>query len=241
MTQPGFLVGPGALSGERVVLTGTELRHLRVRRLRVGNQLILSDGQGTQRLGTLVAVDRHRALVQLQAIEEPGRESPLRLVLAQAALKADKMDLVIEKATELGVSEVQVFTSQRSLARPSDARRARWERIARSAAKQCRRSTIPLLNTPVALGMVLSRTEALRILFWEGRDPQLTAGIGTAGHHPSEALVVVGPEGGFSAAETAHAAAQGFLLCTLGPRVLRAETAALAAVALCQFLWGDLR
>jgi len=239
MTRPRFLVSPGALTETRIALTGTELHHLRVRRLRVGSQLIVSDGQGTQKLGTLVALNRNQALIHLEADEEPPRESPLRLVLAQAALKADRMDLVIEKATELGVSEVQVFSCERSLAQPSDERCARWQRIARSAAKQCQRSTVPLLTAPVPFDTVLTRAASLRILFWEGFGNQPTGRM-IGQHRPSDALIMIGPEGGFTAGEVDRAAAQGFQLWSLGPRVLRAETAALTAVALCQFLWGDL-
>jgi 16S rRNA (uracil1498-N3)-methyltransferase len=240
MTLPRFLVSPGTLTGTCITLTGSELHHLRVRRLRVGSQVILGDGKGTQMLGTLVALDRNQALIQLETGEQPCRDSPLRLVLALAALKADKMDWVVEKATELGVSEVQVFTSSRSLAQPSGTRSARWQRIARSAAKQCQRSTVPLVRTAVPFDTLMAeRTESMRLLFWERHNG---GAVRTPFTHPSasEALIVVGPEGGFAAAEAERAAAHGFQLWSLGPRVLRAETAALAAVTLCQFLWGDL-
>ncbi|HEX7408649.1 MAG TPA: 16S rRNA (uracil(1498)-N(3))-methyltransferase [Candidatus Binatia bacterium] len=239
MTPPRFLVSPETLTGTQALLAGPELRHLRVRRLRIGSDLILSDGRGHQRHGVVVALDRHHAVISLSPNQLPERESPLHLVLAQASLKADKMDLVVEKATELGASELLVFTSERSLGHPSVDRQERWQRIARSAAKQCQRSTVPPIGAPICFDDLLSRREVLRLLFWEGHPARSVA---SAERHPGahEVLMVIGPEGGFSTAEAERAAAAGFQLLSLGPRVLRAETAALAAVTLCQFLWGDL-
>jgi 16S rRNA (uracil1498-N3)-methyltransferase len=239
MTVPRFLVNSDALAGTRAVLTDAELHHLHVRRLRVGSQLILSDGQGGQRHGTVISLDRHQAIIHLDTDQLAPRESSLRLVLAQALLKADKMDLVIEKATELGVSEVVVFDSERSLGQPSAERHTRWQRIARSAAKQCQRSTVPLVAAPQSFDTVLSRTEDLRLFFWEGPGGRHLATIADQ-RRTSEVLCVVGPEGGFDRREADRAAACGFHLSMLGPRVLRAETAAAAAATLCQFLWGDL-
>jgi len=239
MPRPRFLVRPGTLSGTRITLTGSEPHHLRVRRLRVGSQLILGDGQGTQELGTLVTLGRDYAVICLEGGDPPCRESPVRLVLAQAALKAHKMDLVVEKATELGVNEIQVFTCERSLAQPSAARSERWQRIARSAAKQCQRATVPLLSPAIPFDTLLARTESTRVLFWERHSGE-AGGAPAMQPSPPDALIVVGPEGGFAATEAERAVAQGFQLWSLGPRILRAETAALAATALCQFLWGDL-
>ncbi|MFI5394662.1 MAG: RsmE family RNA methyltransferase [Candidatus Binatia bacterium] len=239
MTPPRFLVSPGTLTGTRALLAGPELRHLRVRRLRIGSDLILSDGRGHQRQGVVVALDRHHAVISLSPGQPPERESPLHLVFAQASLKTDKMDLVIEKATELGASELLVFTSERSLGHPSAARHERWQRIARGAAKQCQRSTVPPIGALICFDDLLSRREEPRLLFWEGNPVRSLANTGRQ-PGPHGVLAVVGPEGGFSAAEAERAAAVGFHLMSLGPRVLRAETAALAAVTLCQFLWGDL-
>lgn len=239
MTVPRFLVSPEALTGTRTVLTGTELHHLRVRRLGIGNEIILTDGRGGQRHGTVLSLDSHQAVISLDAALVAQRESPVRLVLAQALLKAGKMDLVIEKATELGVTEIHVFACERSLAQPSSERQERWQRIAASAAKQCQRATVPLMAGPVSLEEILSHTATLRLFFWEGTDARRLAVLARQ-PHPPEVLAVVGPEGGFSQQEADRAQACGFHRLSLGPRVLRAETAALAAVVLCQFLWGDL-
>ncbi len=232
-----FLVSPERLSGSRAVLTGTELHHLRVRRLHAGSEVVLSDGLGHQRTGVVVALERQQAVVVLRPEEPPERESRLRLVLAQAALKADKMDLIVEKATELGVSEIVVFNCERSIGHPSPHRRARWQRIACGAMKQSQRSTAPALVGPISFEQLLSRPEPLRLLFWEG---EFVASLADVNGAPGAILAVVGPEGGFSAAEVEQASACGFHAVGLGPRTLRAETAAVVAAALCQFLWGDL-
>lgn len=233
---PQFLVGPESLSGPRAVLTGAELRHLRVRRLHAGSEVILSDGLGHQRTGMVVALDRRQAVVVLEPQELTRRESPLRLVLAQAVLKADRMDLVVEKATEIGVSEILVFECERSIGRLSPNRHARWLRIARGATKQCQRSTVPAMAR-ISFEQLLLRSEPLRLLFWEGAS---AASLATVNGAPPAALAAVGPEGGFSKAEVEQASAHGFRVVGLGPRTLRAETAAVVAATLCQFLWGDL-
>ncbi len=231
-----FLVTSELLASDRAVLTGAELHHLRVRRLRVGSQVVLGDGQGHQRHGTIIALDRQRAVVALDPALPANLESPLRLVLAQATLKAEKMDLIVEKATELGVHEIVVFTSQRSLGHPSAERQSRWQRIARSAAKQSQRAVIPAIVGPLAFEVVLTRSEEMRLLFCARGSVSSLMDFPQA---PRDALAVIGPEGGFADAEMASAAARGFRLVGLGPRTMRAETASLTAAALCQFLWGD--
>lgn len=238
MSTPRFLVSSEALSGDRTVISGCELHHLRVRRVRIGSSVILIDGRGQQRDGILTALGREQAVIALTPHQPPRRESHLRLVLAQAMLKADKMDLVIEKATELGVAEFLVFSSERSLGHPSPHRLARWDRIARSAAKQCQRSVLPVFSPFLSFQDVLLRSEDPRLLFWEGARTQSLNDQPSPSPHGI--LAVVGPEGGFSPKEAQQAEAHGFRSTTLGPRILRAETAALVAVTLCQFRWGDL-
>ena len=241
MTVPRFLVPADAVYGTHAVLTGPQLRHLRARRLHVGSHVVLADGMGGQRHGVVAALDRHQAVIQVTDERLAQRESTLRLSLAQALLKSDKLDWVVEKATELGATELVFFTCARTLGRITAERHARWMRVARSAAQQCQRSTVPLIAGPVSFEEVLTRrAEPLRLFLWEEQPP---GGLATVHQqHPcaSAVLVVVGPEGGFDSHEADRAAAAGFQLVGLAPRILRAETAAVAAVTLCQFLWGDL-
>jgi 16S rRNA (uracil1498-N3)-methyltransferase len=240
MATPRFLVTPDALGATDAVLTGTELHHLRVRRLRAGSELVLCDGSGRQRHGVVIALDRRRAIVRLSPEAPAELASSLQLVLAQALLKGDKVDLIVEKATELGISALLLFTSEHSLAQPSPQRQERWKRIARSAAKQCRRSTVPVIEGPMPFARVLARPESVRLLFWEDSATETLTAAHAEARATDTVLAAVGPEGGFTAAEAEQARRAGFRVVGLGQRILRAETAALVAVTLCQFLWGDL-
>jgi len=241
LTSPTFLISASELSRDHVQLRGNELHHLRVRRLGPGDEVVLTDGAGLRRHGTIVKMTRAHAEVRFLAVEagpNESTESPLRLRLALAALKADKLYLAIEKATELGVNSLVVFTSSRCVSKPAPSRLDRWQRVARSATKQCQRSTVPLVQGPVTFKDVLSTPPGPpRLLFWEGGASERIESRWVVG---SEALVVVGPEGGFEPMEVAEARAAGFRIVGLGPRILRAETAAIVVVALCQRLWGDL-
>jgi 16S rRNA (uracil1498-N3)-methyltransferase len=241
VSLPRFVVDSEVLSAARVVLTGTQLQHLRARRLRVGSKLVLADGVGTQRHGVVTAIGRHQAVILLTDEQPLQRDSALRLTLAQALLKGDKLDWVVEKTTELGAAELVLFTSERTVGHAGAARQARWTRVARSAAQQCQRSTLPLIIGPIPLDQVLARDgEMLRLFFWEQEAPGSLAAVQRQHPQVSSVLAMVGPEGGFSPREAAQAAAAGFQLVGLAPRILRAETAAVAAATLCQFLWGDL-
>jgi len=242
MTLPRFLVTQDALATRRTILSGPELRHLRVRRLRVGSTVILADGSGSQRYGTVIDLTRQQAIIDLIEPQTEPCESPLRLVLALALLKADTIDLVIEKVTELGVTEVLLFTSTRSVVREASAHRlARWHRIARSATKQCQRNTIPPVSALFSFDTLLNRkSESLRLLFWEGAPDASRGKPMVLAEDIDSALAVVGPEGGFTHDEVQRAANAGFHVTGLGPRTLRAGTAGIAAVTICQFLWGDL-
>lgn len=241
VTLPRFLVTPETLSGAHLVLTGPQLHHLRARRLRIGSALTLADGTGRQRQGIVKSMDRHQAVIQMTDEQPAQRDSPLHLTLAQALLKGDKLDWVIEKTTELGVTEIVFFTSERTVVRVASDRHMRWTRVARSAAQQCQRSTLPPVIGPLTFDQLLARPfDGLRLFFWE-QEARGRLGV-VHREHPgvSSVLAVVGPEGGFSTREAERAAAAGFQVLGLAPRILRAETAAVAATTLCEFLWGDL-
>jgi len=240
VTAPRFVVAPEALSGTSTVLTGPELHHLRVRRLRTGSDLILCDGCGQQRPGIVTTLNRERAVIHFTAATPIERESPLRLVLAQALVKGDKVDLIVEKGTELGMQELLLVRTERSLGNVSPGRVERWSRIARAAAKQCQRSAVPRIAGPISFDELLERRDSLRLLFWEGSARGALTVVEPRLDSSASVLAAVGPEGGFSPAEAARATACGFRLMSLGARILRAETAAVVAVTLCQFLWGDL-
>jgi len=218
------------IDGRGVEIEGDELHHLRVRHLGPGDELLCFDDSGREWEGTLRELGPRSARIELAEPRRPARESPLELVLALAVLKGDHLDLVVEKATELGVAEIVLFESERTVARPSAARLDRLKRVAAGAAKQSGRVRVPRLRGPLDFADVLAPGA---LLFHPGAPPLA----------PTSALprvAIVGPEGGFSDAELARAAGAGCTVAGLGPRVLRAETAAIVACALCQFLAGDL-
>jgi 16S rRNA (uracil1498-N3)-methyltransferase len=234
---PRFLVPDGAIAGKSAVLTGNERHHLRVRRIREGDAIELFNDQGQVFHGVVTALTNARAEIAVCEHTAAARESPLDLTLAVAALKADKLDLVIEKATELGVTRVVVFTSERSLGRPAVSRIQRWRRIAVSAAKQCGRSRVPAVEGPEPLGNIATRRADVRLVCWERESG---APSGPLPQRASSVLLVVGPEGGFTNDEIARLRDGGLTSVSLGLRILRGETAAIAAVVLAQARWGDL-
>ena len=222
--------------GARVRITGPELRHLRTLRLARGERLLVFDEHGDEHEVRLERLGGREADAVILTTHRPARESRLDLTLAPALMKGAKMDLVIEKATELGVRRVAPILSRHAIGQ--GVRLERWRRIAVAAAKQSGRIRVPAVDAPVPLGdLVRMAWTGLRVIAWEGeRDVSLAALPRVA----DAVVVVVGPEGGFAADEVAEATAQGFTAVTLAPRVLRAETAAITAVALCQHRWGDL-
>ncbi len=225
-----------------VRLRGAELRHLRdVLRMRRGARIEVFDGEGGSFVAEVAAIGASAAdLTVLDAVDR-RTESPLALTLAVAIAKGAKLDWVVEKATELGVSRIVPFTCERTIPERAEfaSRGRRWRRIAAVAAAQSGRTVSPQLDEVVNFPDIVQRARRhdRSLLFWE-RGVDALGARQQAGVR--DVLVATGPEGGFTEAEAADAQAGGFTICTLGPRILRAETAALAAVALAQHRWGDL-
>jgi len=231
-----LFVPRAAAEAPRVRIAGAPLRHLRTLRLGPGARLVLFDELGSEHEVELSRVAARAAEGVIVATRRPNREGALDLVLAPALLNGTKMDLVIEKATELGVRRIVPVASRHAIA--TAGRTDRWQRIAIAAAKQSGRTQVPTVDAPCSLAeLVRQPWPGLRLLAWEAeRDRSLTT-------LPTRALavvVVVGPEGGLTAEEVEDARAHGFVTIRLAPRILRAETAAVAAVTLCQHRWGDL-
>lgn len=233
-------VRPEAVSGTRVILDAAETRHLRrVLRLRVGDLVRALDGRGRELTVRLTALSARSAEGEILDSTIPARESPLHLTLAQGLPKGDKLESIIRMSTELGVAAVVPLLTSRTVPVGSG-RLARWERVAREAAKQSGRAVVPSLSAPVALGAWLAARDpaGLLVCLWE-REPAPLAERLPLGR-PARATVVVGPEGGLAEEEVAALETAGALVAGLGPRVLRTETAGPVAVALLQARWGDL-
>ncbi len=230
-----------ALGAGRIRLRGGEARHLRdVLRLRAGAHVEIFDGEGASWLAEVLATSASG--VELSPIRPIVRrtESMLSLTLAVALAKGAKLDWVIEKTTELGVSRIVPFVSERTVPeRGRDARLRRWQRIAAAAAAQSGRTVCPAIDEVRTFAEVLAlRAPYERALFfWEEEGSSLPCDRDPA---VRSAMLVTGAEGGFSAVEASAARQAGFTVAGLGPRILRAETAAVVAVVLAQLSWGDL-
>ena len=241
---PRFHV-PGAAPGARLVLPEHSAHHAReVLRLRSGASVRVFDGAGAEFEAHLDEVSRRTVTARLGARLAPRGESPLRLVLAVSPLKGDRMELVVQKATELGVAGIWPVVTFRTdaAARPAlqGSRGERWERVASGAAEQCGRAVVPEVAPTTTLeGLVARGFDGQRVVLLETPGHAALASLRV---DPSRALLLlVGPAGGFEPGEAQVLRAAGFAAASLGPRVLRAETASVAAVAVSQALWGDLR
>ena len=258
MTRRRFYAPPSAFGSNResVGLDSDEARHLRdVLRLHPGDEVYVFDGSGKEFHCQVERSERNVAQLKVLAPVEPARpESPLRLTLAVALLKGEKFDLVVQKATELGVARVVPLITKHAdirLRDPSDAakRVARWQRIALEAAKQSGRAVVPEVTSPFLFESLIQNIQpdpagsehAVHGLMFSERDggslseakQRLLAGR-------SSLTALIGSEGGWADEETAGAREAGWQIVTLGGRVLRAETAAITVTALLQHLFGDL-
>jgi 16S rRNA (uracil1498-N3)-methyltransferase len=172
----------------------------------------------------------------------PWGESPLDLTLGIGLAKGEALDMVVRQATEMGVKRILPFISERSEQVPPERaarRHAKWQRLAQESLKSCRRSSLPRIEVPQDFAMVLTGPETHKLLFWE---ENLGGGLQSVLNQPrpESARVLIGPEGGFSPREAARARDAGYWVVSLGPRLLKVPTAALTALALIQFAWGDL-
>ena len=239
-----FFVRPQDLdeSAASAAVTGPDAFHIiRVLRLGPGARITLADGHGRIFAARISGIGPDAVHVRL--LGPAGREAcPLRVTLVQGIPKGDKMDLVVQKAVEIGVSRLVPLVSSRTLVRPQGGQKLlRWRRIALEAAKQSRRGIVPEVLEPRTMEEVLDlfTPDSVVLLPWEQEDGR---GLGEvlAGAAPGEVFILIGPEGGFAASEVALARSRGAQPVSLGPRILRTETAGIVALALTLFRWGDL-
>jgi len=230
-----------------VTLPRDEAEHLtRVLRLSVGDTVSVFDGRGHEYLARVCEAVRRDVRVQLLSSLDPAREPTVQITLAQAVLKGEKMDEVVRDAAMLGVSAIQPLVTRRSESTVAAIRRGgrleRWRRIALASVKQSRRAVLPDVRTPLPLEAFLDDPpSSLRMMLVE---PTATARVEPLGvlrgmPLPSDAAVLIGPEGGWESAECAAAETRGVRLITLGPRTLRADAVAVAALSVLAFLWEE--
>ncbi|HEX8397921.1 MAG TPA: 16S rRNA (uracil(1498)-N(3))-methyltransferase [Pyrinomonadaceae bacterium] len=240
-----FFAAPENFSEKEIRLNEDESRHLRdVLRLRVGEKVAVFDGAGNEFLCSIEQIERKSvSLLILEKINAPSPESDLNLTLAVALLKGEKFDLVVQKATELGVKQILPLETARADVKIKDEKDVakkleRWRRIALEAAKQSGRAVVPLIEKPIGFEDFVKTSSGERIFFAERGGTELNQ---IPSKDFEKLTIVVGAEGGWDEREIELVRAEDFRIVTLGGRILRAETAAIVTVALLQHLFGDLR
>ena len=241
-----FYVPDPSIENKLLKIKGEEVKHiLRVLRLKAGDEIIVFDGLGNEFEGAIVKETSSSVVIQVQNISSSIRESPLEITLAQSLLKGEKMDYLIQKATELGVKQIIPFLSSRSipLLEKSDKlkRFHRWEKIVIESSKQCGRGVIPKIKPLWDYSEVLQNApqDSLRLILWEREEVRLREVLERL-KEKTRIFFIVGPEGGFSKEEIGEAKRAGFVAVRLGKRVLRAETASLCLLSILQYDWGDI-
>ena len=237
---PRFFVDGPLAPGAEIDLSERIVRHIAVLRMSVGNPLTLFNGQGGEYDASLSRLARNAARALVLAWRDVERESGIRITLAHGLCSGDRMDLTIQKATELGVHIIQPLATERSVVRLSIDRAQRrlthWRNVAVSACEQCGRNRPPEVRGVATLDALLSGAS-------DGAQKLLLSPSGVARlrelPRSDQVTLLIGPEGGLSAAEEGQALTAGFAAVWMGPRVLRTETAPLAAVAALQSMWGD--
>jgi 16S rRNA (uracil1498-N3)-methyltransferase len=227
-------------------IEGDEVKHIRkVLRLREGDEVFVFDGSGREYEGTIVEEGPFSVSILVRTIFSSEKESTLEIILAQSLLKGEKMDYLVQKATELGVKRIVPFISSRSVPLLEKSkrleRRRRWEKIAIEASKQCGRGVLPKIDPLQDYPQILETVpmESPKLILWEKGGEKLKE-ILKKSKRESRIFFIVGPEGGLSEEEVEEAKKGGFVPVTLGERILRSETASLCLVSILQYEWGDI-
>nr|WP_246505322.1 16S rRNA (uracil(1498)-N(3))-methyltransferase [Coralloluteibacterium stylophorae] len=235
------IAAPLAVGARLTLPEDASVHLLRVLRLQVGDACVLFNGDGHDYAARITGAQKKAAEVEIEGATPVATEAPLRIVLAQALARGDKMDLILQKATELGVAAIVPLVTERTEVRlggeRADRRMAHWQAVIASACEQCGRSRLPELYEPTALAdFAATRPAGLRLIL----DPQAGTGLGDLPAAPDRVTVVIGPEGGLSERDLATLAAADFRGLRFGPRILRTETAGLAVLAALLARFGDL-
>ncbi len=234
---PCFFISPEQVAESRITITGDDVRHIAtVLRMKAGEELLLRDGHGTEYAVTITHVNR--AEITTEIIGQSSKEMPSpRITLGQGLPKSDKMDWIVQKATELGAAAIIPLITERTIVKVKDEEKriSRWQKIAREAAMQSNRHDIPLVEAIHQfrdfLRTVKPEPGTMLLFPWEeGTNP--VKHVMRQNRDVKKVVILIGPEGGFSQAEAELARDNGFHLVSLGPNILRTETAAVAALSM---------
>jgi 16S rRNA (uracil1498-N3)-methyltransferase len=245
-----FIVDTEGIKKGLAVILREELQHLtKVLRLGIGDSVVVFDGRGLEGLGTIKAIEKNEAFVSVTSSSFLPRESSLEIWLVQGLAKGEKMDYIIQKATELGVRGIIPLETKRAVVRLDDKKkeekRVRWQRIAQEATKQCGRSLIPAVHKSCSIKEFVDAlpVEKLLLVPWEQGGESLRTVLSPAARDEilkKPVYVVIGPEGGLEEDEVTQFGKGGGIPVSLGPRILRTETAGIVAIAAMMYQWGDL-
>lgn len=239
-----FFVEPADFRPDIIALTGENAKHAKVLRLKNGEQVLVCDGQGREALCSVSAVSEGIVALSVQEIRDAETEAAVRVSVYMAFPKADKLEHVIQKATELGAYEIVAFPSGRCISRPDEKSLAkkveRWQKIAASAAEQSGRGRIPQVLTLSSYKAALERaSQADQALLFYENERATTLRMALQSKSYQTVSLLTGPEGGLEEAEVKQALDAGFSVCTLGRRILRCETAPLCALSAVMYDAGE--
>lgn len=237
-----FPISNKNISNQEAIITGSDYKHIvKVLRLKPGDEVLLYDETSYEHVGKIVEINKKEIRVEILTSTEVKVESDTKITLLQGIPKGSKMDVIIEKATELGVTAIVPVVTERSQVRETN-KALRWQRIATESSKQCGRVTAPTIHEVIGFDDcgIYCRGSDLRLICYEHSKTKLSDYIKNASQPPITVIIFIGPEGGFSESEIYLATEWGFSPIGLGPRILRTETASVVAVALIQHILGDV-
>jgi 16S rRNA (uracil1498-N3)-methyltransferase len=243
-----FFVNPSDIRGQTALVKGSDAHHIKnVLRLNVGDRIGLFDGTGLNYETRIVTRSPKSIEVSIVRSFPSTAESNIQITVAQAMLKDRKMDLLVKQLTEIGITKWIPFIAERSVPIPDKkrltTRTERWQKIAQEAVKQCKRACPPEIDATLSFEETLNhgKDSDLKIIFWEEESkPLYKDHLASQGKFGKKIFILIGPEGGFTLKEVKKAKESDFVTAALGPRILRSETATIAACTLLQYLFGDM-
>jgi len=246
--MPRFFVNQSDVYSDAINITGEDVNHIkRVLRLKCGDNIVLNAGNGIDYTVEIEKFEQDYIRTLIISSNKNGTEPPIEITLFQGLPKSDKMDFIIQKSVELGVKKVVPVITTRTVAKidnPKDAEKkvTRWQRISLEAAKQCNRGIVPQIGFPLTLEQALSSTkgEDLSIILYEKEIENSLRKYIDKNQHIKRIAMFIGPEGGFEETEIAKAVSYGVNPVTLGPRILRTETAGITVLSILMYQLGDV-
>lgn len=242
-----FFVTPNNIIGKKAIIEGDDVKHIyKVLRLQVGDKIIINNSQGQEYLGSISDINKSSVTVDLLETVEHNAESNIQIDLYQGLPKSSKMDYIVQKATEIGVNSIIPIITERVVVKNeiSEFKKTdRWKRIALEACKQCKRTLIPEVKGPMIFGDLIKNLKEydLIVVPYENKEHYgIKKMCKNIKNEIKTVAIIIGPEGGFEEEEIKSMEAIGAHIVTLGPRILRTETAGIVTAALLQYKLGDL-